>query len=208
MCAFHTHHLVDDGVVHGWGLGEQRRNNRCGDGDRVWLSKRWHHWNHCIRDPSYQEACTDEHGYLGDNRKQPDQRSPSFLWAALIHFNFPMFTTSLQCLTYFCQFDLKVVVVFDAGIVVWNFLRRRLDLVYDHDIGENNDSSRENKTEEKHGHDEALTRNRGLCKPPVQRAGGSERFRGIIPPANQGHSGPEGCIQPNKGQAYEGVMAF
>lgn len=131
-----------------------------------------------------------------------------YLFSFCSRFNFPMFTISLQCLTYFCQFDLKAVVVFDAGIIVWNFLRRRLDLADDHDIGENNDPSRENETEEQHGHDEALTRHRGLCEPPVQRAGGSERLRGIIPPANQGHSGPKHCIHPNKGQALYGVMAF
>ena len=37
---FQVHHLVDDGVVHGGGLGQQRGNDGHRDGHRVRLTKR------------------------------------------------------------------------------------------------------------------------------------------------------------------------
>lgn len=67
---FQVHNLVDDRVVHGWGLCQQRGNHRHRDGDWVWLTKRWHHWYHCIRNPGNQEACTDQHCHL---RTQSDR---------------------------------------------------------------------------------------------------------------------------------------
>ena len=62
--------LVDDGVVHGCGLGKQCGNDRHGYWHRVGLAKRWHHRHHCIRDPRYQEACTDQHCHLGGDTKK------------------------------------------------------------------------------------------------------------------------------------------
>lgn len=91
---FQVHDLVDDWVVHGWGLCQQCGNNRHSDGDWVWLTKCWHHWHNCIRNPGYQEACTDQHCHL---RTQSDRDrfvlSEIPLWALqkcfllLLHFS-------------------------------------------------------------------------------------------------------------------------
>lgn len=117
-------------------------------------------------------------------------------------------TPSLQPLTHLCQFHLQVVAVSDAAVKVGNLLCGGLDLEDDHDIGEDNDACGEDETEEQDGHDEALAGHGGLGQPPVQRAGGPEGLRGIASPADQGHGGPETCVQPHKGQAQEGVVAF
>lgn len=69
---FQVHHLVDDGVVHGWRLGQQRGNDRYRDGHCVRLTKCRHYWNHCIRDPGYQEACADQHRHLGEHKRHWD----------------------------------------------------------------------------------------------------------------------------------------
>lgn len=98
--------------------------------------------------------------------------------------------------------------VSDPRIEVGNLLCRRLDLEDDHDIGEDDDACGEDQTEEQDGHDEGLAGNRGLCQPPVQCAGGAKGLRGVAPPANQRHGGPESCIHPHKGQAQEGVVAL
>lgn len=89
--------------------------------------------------------------------------------------------------------------VFDAGIKVGNLLCRGLNLEDDHDVGEDDDARGEDETEKEDGQDEALAGNGGLCQPPIQCAGGPERLRGIAPPADQGHGGPESCIDPHKG---------
>lgn len=66
---FEVHHLVDNGVVHGRGLGQQRRNNRNRNGHWIRRPESWHHGNHCVGDPSYQKAGADQHGHLR-NRMQ------------------------------------------------------------------------------------------------------------------------------------------
>lgn len=67
----HVHHLVNDGVVHGRGLGQQCRDDRDWDRHRVWLSERRYHRYHCIRNPGDQEACTDQHRHLGRDTSHP-----------------------------------------------------------------------------------------------------------------------------------------
>lgn len=93
--------------------------------------------------------------------------SPSFLCRLALSFLSFFLTPFLQPLTNLCEFHLKVVVISEAGVKVGNLLCRRLDLEDDHDVGEDNDACREDETEEKDGHDEALAGYRGLCKPPV-----------------------------------------
>lgn len=98
--------------------------------------------------------------------------------------------------------------VSDAGIKVRDLFRRGLDLEDDHNVGEDNDARRKDETEEQDGHDEALAGQGGLRQPPVQRAGGPKRLWGVAPPADQGHGGPETCIDPHDGQAQEGMVPF
>lgn len=100
------------------------------------------------------------------------------------------------------------MVVSYAGIVVWDFLGRRLHFKNDHDVREDDDACWEDEAEEENGQHEALARHRGLSEPPVQGARGPKRLRGVVAPANQRHGGPEGHIHPDKGQADEGVVAF
>ena len=111
-------------------------------------------------------------------------------------------------LTHLCKFHLKVVTVVDAGVKVRDLLCRRLDLEDDHDIGEDNNDSGEDEAEDEDGDDEGLAGHRGLCQPPVQRAGRPEGLRGVVSPANQGHGGPKRCIRPHKCQAQEDVVTF
>lgn len=64
-------HLVDDGVVHGWGLGQQRGNEGDRNRHRVWLPEGRYHRHHCVRDPCDQEARADQHRHLGQDTRQP-----------------------------------------------------------------------------------------------------------------------------------------
>lgn len=103
---FQVHDLVDDGVVHGWGLGQQGGNDRHRDGHWVWLTKRRHHWHHCIRDPGYQEACTDQHCHLGEDTKQciTDLALTLFLYKQYWNVFFPLLPLS-SSLALFCSFS-------------------------------------------------------------------------------------------------------
>lgn len=97
----HVHHLVDDWVVHGRGLGQQCWDDRDWDRHRVWLSERRYHRYHCIRNPGDQEACTDQHRHLGWDKSPvcPPQCSPS------PYFSHSTFHLTFTLSTHLCEFD-------------------------------------------------------------------------------------------------------